>query len=191
MTELSGPPNPSFVAVVACTPSGVIGLNGGMPWKLGSDLRRFKAMTMGGTLVMGRKTFDSIGKPLPGRKTIVLTRVPPTISESVAHDNPAGVDASNSQISWRKSVDEVLSLSAVLGKSTYVVGGAEIYRLFMPFYAEIWLTQVWSAVLGDTSIDLPLKDYHLSECVRYPQTGQDSVPTEFRRYKRKKSENFF
>ena len=63
-----------LTAVVAATNRGVIGRDGDMPWRLSTDLRRFKRRTMGGTLIMGRKTFDSIGRPLPGRRTIVLTR---------------------------------------------------------------------------------------------------------------------
>ncbi|NND99029.1 MAG: hypothetical protein HKN47_17065, partial [Pirellulaceae bacterium] len=62
----------NLTAIVAVTPSGVIGLDGDMPWQLSSDLRRFKKLTMGGVLIMGRKTFDSIGRPLPGRRTVVI-----------------------------------------------------------------------------------------------------------------------
>ena len=65
-----------LIAVVASTPDGVIGQDQTMPWRLSSDLRRFKKLTMGGTLLMGRKTYDSIGRPLPGRQTWVLTRNP-------------------------------------------------------------------------------------------------------------------
>ena len=63
-------------AVVAMTPGGVIGLDGSMPWRLRQDLQRFKKLTMGGVLVMGRKTYQSIGRPLPGRRTIVVSRSP-------------------------------------------------------------------------------------------------------------------
>ena len=66
--------SPSLTAVVAMTPTGVIGKDGDMPWRLSSDLQRFKRLTMGGVLIMGRRTFDSIGRALPGRRTIVVTR---------------------------------------------------------------------------------------------------------------------
>ena len=167
--------NLPLVAIIACTPSGVIGLDGGMPWKLGSDLRRFKSLTMGGTLIMGRKTFDSIGKPLPGRESIVLTRSVPAQNTMVAH------------LHWAESLERVNSIAKSLAKPAYVVGGAEIYKLFFPFCCEIWLTRVWSAVQGDTQITLPLEDFALLEQSRHPQTDRDSVPTTFEKWQRKNS----
>jgi len=166
--------NPShpLVAIVACTPSGVIGLNGGMPWKLGSDLRRFKTLTIGGTLVMGRKTYDSIGKPLPGRETVVLSRTPPP-GDSAEH------------LHWGNSVDSVMQLIASLDRPAFIVGGAEIYEIFFPRCEEIWLTRVWSNVQGDTRIDLPLEEFSVFEQSRHAQTDRDSVPTEFQKWRRK------
>jgi len=165
----------TLVAIIACTPSGVIGLDGGMPWKLGIDLRRFKSLTMAGTLIMGRKTFDSIGKPLPGRESIVLSRSAP------------GTEMETPHLHWAESLDQVKSVAESLARPAYVVGGAEIYKLFFPFCAEIWLTRVWSAVQGDTRIDLPLDDFALFELSRHPQTDRDSVPTEFQKWRRKNS----
>jgi dihydrofolate reductase len=164
----------SLIAIVACTPSGVIGLNGAMPWKLASDLRRFKSMTMGGTLVMGRKTYDSIGKPLPGRETIVLSRSA-SQGEKAEH------------LHWFDSAEAVLLLANELGKPVYIVGGAEIYKIFFPLCDEIWLTRVWSSVQGDTRIQLPLGDFTVFEQSRHPQTARDSVPTEFQKLRRKNS----
>ena len=93
------------------TPTGVIGLDGDMPWRLSSDLRRFKQLTMGGVLIMGRRTYDSIGRPLPGRRTIVVTRNPDWAS--------AGVD---SALNPEKAME-------MAGQDRcFVVGGAEIYR---------------------------------------------------------------
>ncbi len=171
---MSTAPNSPLVAIIACTPSGVIGLDGGMPWKLGSDLRRFKSLTMGGTLIMGRKTFDSIGKPLPGRETIVLTRAAPDLP-------PAP------HLQWVTTVEQVNAVARELDRPTFVVGGAEIYKLFFPFCDEIWLTRVWSAVQGDTRIELPLDDFALLETSRHPQTERDSVPSEFQKWRRKNS----
>lgn len=143
-----------------------------MPWKLGSDLRRFKSMTMGGTLVMGRKTYDSIGKPLPGRETIVLSR---------SASNTDQVD----HLHWANSVEAVLKLANDFKRTIFFVGGAEIYKLFFPFCEEIWLTRVWSNVAGDTRIELPFAEFTVFEQSRHPQTDRDSVPTEFQKWRRK------
>ena len=94
-----------LTAVVAMTPSGVIGRDGDMPWRLRSDLRRFKKLTMGGVLIMGRRTYDSIGRPLPGRRTIVITRNPDWSAEGVeSADSPAAAiwrwRAKRRHLSW-------------------------------------------------------------------------------------------
>jgi dihydrofolate reductase len=163
-----------LTAVVACTPSGVIGRDGTMPWKLSSDLRRFKSMTMGGTLIMGRKTYDSIGRPLPGRETIVLTRSP---------------DASDSipALHWVASKPQALELAKQLSRPTFVVGGAEIYRLFFDECEEIWLTRVESTVEGDTRIDIPLENFELLERRNTHKVPRIAAATEFQRWRRKNS----
>jgi len=175
----------ALVAIIACTPAGVIGLDGGMPWKLGSDLRRFKSLTMGGTLIMGRKTFDSIGKPLPGRESIVLSRSAPAPGMQIPHLPVPHLPVPH--LHWAESLAHVNSVAKSLARPAYVVGGAEIYKLFFPYCTEIWLTQVWSAVRGDTRIDLPLDDFALLEQSRHPQTDRDSVPTTFQKWRRKNS----
>jgi len=163
-----------IVAIVACTPSGVIGLGGAMPWKLTTDLRRFKSLTMGGTLVMGRKTYDSIGKPLPGRETIVLSRTPPeTLPVERLH--------------YALSVENAFEIAETLAQSIYVVGGAEIYKLFSDRIDQWWVTRVFSNVAGDTRIDLDLRQFALIEQSRHPQTARDSVPTEFQKWIKKNS----
>ncbi len=157
-------PAANLTAVVAVTPSGVIGLDGDMPWRLGSDLRRFKKLTMGGVLIMGRKTFDSIGRPLPGRQTVVITRNPQWSFQ--------GTTAVTS------CADAV---AAVGSKPAFVVGGAQIYDLMLPFCDQILLTRVWSGVVGDTILDLDWSGFRVVERTRLPATAKDSVPTEFLR----------
>jgi dihydrofolate reductase len=159
-----------LTAVVAMTPGGVIGLEGDMPWRLSSDLRRFKKITMGGVLIMGRKTFDSIGKPLPGRRTIVITRNPDWFFEGVQR---AG------------GVDEALSL--VGDENGFVVGGAQIYDLMLPLCVEVCLTRVWSNVVGDTSLTLDLAGFDQIETMRLAASTRDDVPTEFVRLRRQNS----
>jgi dihydrofolate reductase len=168
----------------------VIGLNGGMPWQLSSDLRRFKALTMGGTLVMGRKTFDTIGKPLPGRVTIVLSRSPhvePKSLSSAEVNTPGKANLSpEPSLYWATSVGEVIRLAGQFTRPTFILGGAEVYRLFFPFCDNIFLTRVMSAVEGDTRIDLPLDEFELLSSNNYPKSDRDSDPTEFQHWQRKK-----
>ncbi|TWU56099.1 dihydrofolate reductase [Rubripirellula reticaptiva] len=161
---------PAVIAVVAMTSNGTIGLDGDMPWRLRADLMRFKSMTMGGVLIMGRKTYDSIGRPLPGRRTIVVTRNKSWHAE--------GVD--------RASDPEKAILMAGQGP-IFVVGGAEIYRQLLPSCKEIWLTRVWSGILGDTKLSIDLSNFRVLEQTRVPASDRDDVPTEFFRLVRQNS----
>ena len=166
--------SPNLTAVVAVTSSGVIGLDGDMPWRLSSDLRRFKKMTMGGILVMGRKTFDSIGKPLPGRQTVVITRNPDWHHEGVT--SALTVDAA-----------VAATIDSGGARPAFVVGGAEIYRLMLPQCRKIFLTRVWSNVVGDTNLEIDLSEFRISERTRLPATARDDVPTEFQKMIRQNS----
>ena len=159
--------------VIAATPAGVIGHDGSMPWRLSTDLARFKKITIGVTLIMGRKTFDSIGRPLPGRETIVITRQ--------ADWQHAGVHRAGSP-------EAALALLAKLGRPGYVVGGAEVFRLMFPLIEQIWWTCVWSATEGDTRVDVALEEFRLVEVARLPQTARDSAPTELQKWVRKKND---
>ena len=123
--------------IVAVGTSGVIGNDGRLPWRLPSDLAHFKKTTMGHPVVMGRKTFESIGKPLPGRRNIVLSR-------SVAQF-PPGIEGVSSP-------EEVLELCAG-DEEVFVIGGAEIYRHFIGCADRIYLTEVEGDFPGDTFFD--------------------------------------
>jgi dihydrofolate reductase len=126
-------PAPRIVLVVARARNGVIGRDNALPWHLPEDLQHFKATTMGGTLLMGRRTFESIGRPLPGRRTLVLTRDP-----SWSH---AGCERAG-------SLDEALALSADRPE-VFVVGGAEVYAQALPRADRIVVTEVEVEVDGD------------------------------------------
>ena len=124
---------PLITLVAAVARNGVIGRDNGLAWRLRSDLRRFKALTLGKPLLMGRRTWDSIGRPLPGRRTIVLTRDPgfhvPDVT--VAHV-------------WEDA------LRAADAAELMVVGGAEIYALALPHARVLHLTEVEADPEGDT-----------------------------------------
>jgi len=119
--------------IAAVSENNVIGQGNALPWRIPEDLARFKALTLGSTLVMGRKTFESIGRPLPGRTTVVLTRKNDFSAPGVlvAHDR-----------------DEAVSLAR--GPHAFVAGGADIYRLFLPLAKKLFLTRVHASYEGDT-----------------------------------------
>src|SRR5688500_5209285 len=106
--------------IVAVAENGVIGRRGSLPWHLSDDLKRFKQLTMGHTIVMGRRTWESIGRPLPGRRMIVVSRQP---------GYATGVDGVQSA----SSLDEATSMAArAADDEAFVVGGASIYREVLP-----------------------------------------------------------
>ena len=159
----------TITAIIAATPDMTIGKDGDLPWRLSTDLRRFKRLTMGCPMLMGRKTFESIGKPLPGRTSMVLTRD--------RQWSMPGVQVVH-------GVDEAV---AELSKSerSFVVGGAEIYRQLLPECHQVMLTRVWSCILGDTRLEeLDLSAYRLVMVERCPQGPKDDVPTEFQIWQR-------
>ncbi|MGX5775751.1 dihydrofolate reductase [Methylorubrum zatmanii] len=126
--------DPRISLIAAIARNGVIGRDNGLAWRLSSDLKRFKALTMGKPILMGRKTWDSIGRPLPGRRSIVLTRDRTlTIPDvAVVHDWPEALAAAGSE-------------------ELMVVGGAEIYALALPHADRLHLTEVEAEPEGDAS----------------------------------------
>jgi dihydrofolate reductase len=127
--------------VVAVAENGVIGRDNALVWHQRTDLKRFRALTLGKPLIMGRKTFASIGKPLPGRETVVVTRDVGFASPGihVAHGLPEALRLAD-EIAGRMDADEIS-----------VVGGAEVYRLALPLADRLHLTLVHAAPEGDVS----------------------------------------
>ena len=123
-----------LVAVVAADENNVIGVDGDLPWRLPNDLKHFKAVTLGHPILMGRKTYESIGRPLPGRQNLVLTRQPDWRVEGVT---------------VVQTVDAALSAAAD-ASALMLVGGGEVYRLFWPQISVIEFTLVHTRVVGDT-----------------------------------------
>ena len=121
----------SLVAAVA--QNGVIGRDGELPWRLPEDLRRFKALTLGKPVVMGRKTWESIGRPLPERRNVVLTRQP-----GYTADGAQLVPSPQAALSLLRAEAEVM-----------IIGGEAIYRAFLDRAARIYLTEVAAAMVGD------------------------------------------
>jgi dihydrofolate reductase len=123
--------------IIARADNGVIGSKGKLPWRLPADLKYFKAMTLGKPIIMGRKTWCSLGRPLPGRQNIVLTRQP-------------GFAAAGASVA--ASLDEALALAQEGGdeREVMVIGGAEIYHLALARADRVYLTEVHARPPGDT-----------------------------------------
>lgn len=143
---MTTPPARAPVAlVVAMARNRGIGLNGALPWHLPEDLKRFKALTLGHALVMGRKTHQSIGRPLPGRRNIVVTRSGATF--------PGCETAA--------SLDEALALARQTDALPMVIGGAELYAQALPHATHLYLTQVDRDVEADTFFPaLDAREWH-------------------------------
>ena len=120
--------------IVAISENSVIGLHGNMPWRLPDDLKRFKALTTGHAVIMGRKTFDSIGRPLPNRINIVITRDPQCAIEgvTVAH-----------------SLDEAFQQAAGLDE-IFIIGGGEVYQRAINLADRMYVTLIHATFDGDT-----------------------------------------
>ena len=132
-------------AIAAMAENRVIGYKGRIPWHLPEDFRWFKQATMGGVLVMGRKTYESIGKPLPGRETYVLSRT--TRSIEGVH-NFTNLDI-------LKEIDT--------NKTIWIAGGAEIYQQMLPLCQEIYLSRVHNSYQGDTEFPVFENGFRLAE----------------------------
>jgi dihydrofolate reductase len=151
-------PSP-ITLIVARAQNGVIGRDGSLPWHIPADLKRFKALTMGSVMIMGRKTFDSLPGVLPGRRHVVITRDRQWRSEGaeVAHDT-----------------DEALQLAG--GEPVSVIGGAEIFAMFVPIADRIELTQVLADVPGDTLLPDPRESGMWKETFSEEHPAEDSRP---------------
>jgi dihydrofolate reductase len=129
----------SLVLVAAVADNGVIGRAGGLPWRLKSDMQHFRALTFGHPVLMGRKTYQSIGKPLPGRTNIVVTREPAFASPGVlvARSLDATLDAARGD-ALRRGAPAIM-----------VIGGADLYAQTMPLAARLEITRVHTSPPGD------------------------------------------
>lgn len=123
-----------LIAIVAMTSDHIIGRNGTLPWHLPEDLAFFRKTTSGHTILMGRKTFDSIGKPLPKRRNLILTR------------NPDFSAKGTETLHHPHQLDHLTATN----ETVYLIGGAEIYSLFLPALDEILVTHVRQDYPGDT-----------------------------------------
>jgi dihydrofolate reductase len=148
---------PTLTCIVARSADGTIGDDNALPWHIPADLRRFKSLTMGAPMIMGRKTFDSLPGILPGRRHIVMTR-------DAAWEEDGAERAG--------SVEEALAM--IHGPRASVIGGADIFRQFLPLARRIELTEVHEHLGGDTTMPYPGDDF--AEVLREDHPAAGSVP---------------
>jgi len=137
--------------IAAVGRNGVIGRDNDLPWRIREDLQHFKQLTLGHTLVMGRKTYDSIGRPLPGRRTVVVTRQPDWTAD--------GVEVVH-------TLEEALKYDGDL----YVAGGGQIYRQSLPYADRLELTEVDQSPTGDVTFP-EINSGDWTETLRDPHEG--------------------
>lgn len=150
--------------IVAMSRNRVIGRDGGLPWKLSADLQRFKKLTMGHPIIMGRKTFDSIGRILPGRTSIVISRQP-----SYHLDGALTARSLQEAIQAAGNADEV-----------FVIGGGEVYSQALPLADRLYVTAVQTDSQGDTFFpELDGTQWRLVEETTHPADAKNSFPLRF------------
>ena len=132
--------------IVAISQNGIIGREMDLPWHISADLKRFKSLTMGHHIVMGRKTYESIGRLLPGRTTVIITR-------QSDYQIPGAIVVN--------SIDEAIAVAAD-DQETFIVGGSQIYNLALPLVDTLYITRVHADVEGDTR--LVAVDWSAWEC---------------------------
>ena len=156
--------------IVAMTRGGMIGRAGGLPWRLSADLKRFKALTMGHHLIMGRKTYESLGRPLPGRTSVVITR------QSNWSAEPA--------VRIAASLQAALEIAA-RDSEPFVIGGGEIFRLALPWANRLYVTWVESDVPGDTHFPpWNAAEWRLMAAQPHPADAKNEYDTTFCTYDR-------
>ena len=165
-----------IVFVVAVAENGVIGLNNAMPWHLSSDLKRLKAMTLGHPVIMGRKTYASVGRPLPGRTNIVVTRdkafQAPGIVVATSLD--AALDIARGD-ALRRFVTEIM-----------VIGGADIFAQWMTKADRLEVTEVHATPEGDTFLKpLDLAEWRETARTRHSKGERDTVDFSYVTYERR------
>jgi dihydrofolate reductase len=161
---MSGGPPPLISLIVAMAQNGVIGRDNSLPWRLPEDLKRFRSFTLGKPILMGRKTFESIGRPLPERTNLVLTRDRGWFAHGVIVVH---------------SVAEALAQAAT-SEELVAIGGAEIYRLLLPLARRIYLTHVQADVPGDITFpEFDPTQWADIDCSSQPADEEHAYPLTF------------
>jgi len=157
--------------IVAMDEGRGIGLRGKVPWKLSTDLRRFKQLTAGHHLIMGRKTFESIGKPLPGRMNIILTRDP-------AYQRAGCLVMHNLQ-------DALELAESRCDEEVFIIGGGDLYAQALPLAGRLYLTRVHVRLEADTFFpEIRLEDWAEKQTQSFPASEKDQHPYTYQVFER-------
>ncbi|MBM37623.1 MAG: hypothetical protein CMO97_00990 [Woeseia sp.] len=155
--------------IVAASKNNVIGLQGELPWNLSNDLKRFKTLTMGKPIIMGRLTWESIGRPLPGRKNIIISR-----QENFKAEGGHVVGSHEEAINLTNDAKEIM-----------VIGGSQIYNLFLPISDKLYLTRVHAEIKGDTFFpEIKKNQWKLIDSQKHKASDMDQYDYEFISYVR-------
>ncbi|MEK9278100.1 MULTISPECIES: dihydrofolate reductase [unclassified Bradyrhizobium] len=164
-----------IVFVVAIAENGVIGAGGAIPWRLKSDMQRFKALTIGKPVIMGRKTFESLRRPLPNRTNIVITRDADYRARgAIVTTSAADAGAVARGDALRRSAAEIA-----------VIGGAEIYRQWLDRADRLEITEVHARPAGDTCFEIDKAQWEETSRVRHPAGADDSADFSYVTYRRR------
>lgn len=162
--------------IVAASENGVIGRNNALPWHLPGDLQYFKRVTMGKPILMGRKTFESIGRPLPGRTNVVITRNPDFSAE--------GIRVVESLAAALRLAEDIALVDGV--EELVVIGGAEIYREALPLAQRLYLTEVHASIEGDAWLpEIDWADWREVQRERHAAEGNNPYDYSFVVYERR------
>lgn len=176
MSESVNTDKPVVSIIVAAAENGVIGRDNDMPWRLSTDLKRFKALTLGKPVIMGRRTWESIGRPLPGRPNIVVTR-------------DANFQAEGAHVVG--SLEEGIALGRKLAEEVgagevCIIGGGKIYAQALPLADRVHLTRVLAAIDGDTHFpEIKSDGWRLVSSEDVPAGDKDSHPTRYMVYEKR------
>jgi dihydrofolate reductase len=160
--------------IVAVAENGVIGRGGELPWKLSADLQRFKRLTMGHTIIMGRRTWESIGRPLPGRRTVVVSRQPT-------------FEVKEATVAVANSVEQAVKIAQQAGDDeAFIVGGAELYRLALPEANRLYYSRVAAKPDGDTFFpEVDWSKWNLTESTSHCADQKNEYACTFEIYERR------
>jgi dihydrofolate reductase len=176
--------------VVAASRNGVIGVNNTIPWHLPDDLKYFRRLTTGHHVIMGRKTFDSIGKPLPNRTNLVITRNPEWRKAGAVNHPPAGAaDLQPEGIYLLPSFEQAVDRAFQAGETeAFVIGGSEIYRLALPHTRKLYYTRVDTWVDdGHAFFPEPDDSWVLQSEQHHPADERHAFPFTFQEYERRQT----
>jgi dihydrofolate reductase len=167
--------DPEVVLIAAVAENGVIGRNNALPWHIRSDLQHFKRLTVGRPVVMGRKTYESIGKPLKDRTNIVITRDPGYAAEGI-------VVAHSLDTAMQKARDDAKERGA---DSIAVIGGSGVFNETLPMADRLEITEVHASPEGDTFFPpIDTKNWRETARMRHPAAPQDDADISFITYER-------